>query len=170
MEEFLSAPEIKRVKFLGLYQALSGALGIFITIWALAQTEIITGIVLAMIITMLSFYSFSIYAGKLLINDRYEGLLISMINQSIQILNLSFAGMSYKFVSGSAFFINLDLTKSLSIKFEFNFPTFLLSYNRNYELSVFGVNIVAIILLLSLNKIREGIKEKRQLQVAQSAL
>src|SRR6185312_8988857 len=107
-----------KLKGLAYYQIIGGVLGICLTIWLLAQTGTITGLVIILFSVALGLYSFSIYSGQqLLKGNTKKGLRLSVINQILQTINFAISGFAYKYVAGLMLYVGIKYLDGLTFSF-----------------------------------------------------
>ena len=164
MENILSNDLKSKIKGLAIYQIVGGIIGIGLTIWLVAQTVTITGLVILIFILAAGLYSFSIYCGKLLLNGKIEsGLKLSIINQAMQILNFAVLGYAFKFVAGLILSFGVDYTNTFDLTFNFSLSEFQFNINKDKELVTVGFNIVAIYLVYLIDKLQQEIENRETL-------
>jgi len=153
MNSTLSKGSYIRLKFLGFYQIIGGVTGLLISIWALANTLNLTGLGLVLFAFAFALYSFSVYSGKLLLSNSYEkGLILSLVNQLLQIVTFLIMGFGFLYLSGIALFgrmgyyvgdtgsgFDIGFVFELIPKWRFDFA----SDDHSFEL---GCNFIAVYL------------------------
>lgn len=157
-----------KLKRLANYQIAGGIIGIIWTIWLIAQTLTISGLILLIYLLAVGLYSFSIYCGRLLLKGKYElGLKLSTINQSLQIFSFALMGFAFKFVAGLYLGFSIDYTNDFKFDTKFSFSAFQININTDEELITLGFNFVAVFLVQYIMRIKEEIEENKLLQSAQ---
>jgi uncharacterized membrane protein len=163
MQSFLSSRSKLKLKIFGWYQIIGGIAGLLITIWLLAHTGQINGLVLLLILVAFGLYGFSIYCGRLLLTDNYSrGLSLSIINQALQIIHFAMLGYAYQYSSGLMFELGMGVNQGL--KFNFNFALnsiWQLSIGTNDRSFTLAINLVAIYWLYFIEKLRIAIKQEQ---------
>src|SRR4051794_7907039 len=101
-----------KLKVLGYYQIVGGIAGLAITIYLIAQTATITGLILLLYLIALGLYSFSIYCGTQVLKSKKHSLNISLINQYLQLISFAILGYGFKYISGLLLSVGVDLTNS----------------------------------------------------------
>lgn len=144
------------IKFLGVYQIAGGIVGIILIAYDFVFIAEIPTNEYYLSPLALVLFGFSIYSGNLLLALKYsEGLKFSLINQIIQTIGFSIAGIMYVFGSGVFLSIGLDLTDDLMVEF--------LLWTSNIEIGVLGdksqlmvsFNVVAIYLVFRVLNLRK---------------
>lgn len=123
------------------------------------ETGTITGVILLMFLFGLSLFIFSIYAGKKLLSNesRNEGLILSIINQSLQIVQFKLLGFGFSYSTFITVAAGVKGT-SLSLRAEAALAAFQLSINSSNDEYFITVNVVAIIIILLLWSIFKATK------------
>ena len=145
----------KRIKILAYYQMGGGVLGMGFNIAHILTVEYIKGPDVIIFLLALGLFFFSIICGVKLLNEPEQGLTYSLINQFLQLPMFSLAGYVYKFTSGILILIGFDLTSDFIIKFEFAITSYDFRINTYSEEIKAGINIVALILVLLINRIQQ---------------
>jgi hypothetical protein len=104
------------------------------------------------ILSAVLLYSFSVLSGWFLIKMKFEkGILLSNINQTIQVLMITLAGFSYKFISGLLIGFTFDMnTYIMNVNFEL--PSFNINYSSHNTDLIIGINIMPLIVIYILGK------------------
>jgi len=164
MNEYIKQNEKTKLQVLSYYQIAGGITGIGLVIWLIAKTEVITGLVLLVFATGTGFYSFSIFCGQQLLKGNIEkGLKLSTINQILQIIQFAVLGFAFKFIAGIMLSVGIDLTTSFNFTFNFSFPAFEVTINRDKDLLKVGFNILAIYLVFFIGRLEDKIEQEREL-------
>ena len=151
------------IKIIGWIQIVGGVIGIGILGYSLLKTGQITGSVLLMLLIGLGLFIFSIYAGKQLLIKRTLklGLILSIINQTLQIIQFNIAGYGFIYFSGAE--LSIGYKDNLSFDFDIIASGFIISINSESSEFALMVNVFAVILLIVLFDIWEEIKEDEEL-------
>ena len=161
MENILNNDIKSKIKGLAIYQIAGGTIGIGLTIWLIAQTVTITGLVILIFILAAGLYSFSIYCGRQLLKGKIKsGLKLSTINQALQVINFAVLGFAFKFVAGLILSIGIDYTNDFNFTFNFSLSEFQFNINSDKELVTVGFNIVAIYLVYLIDKLKQEIENR----------
>lgn len=164
MENIMTNNIKSKIKGLAIYQIAGGIIGIGLTIWLMAQTVTITGLVILMFILAAGLYSFSIYCGQQLLKGKIKsGLKLSTINQALQVINFAVWGFAFKFIAGLILSIGIDYTNDLKFTFNFSLSEFQFFINSNKGLVNVGINLVAIYLVYLIDKLQQEIENRENL-------
>lgn len=147
----------KRLSLIGWYEIISGIFGIIITIYS--ASVIIKGtqgkyhfLSVIIILSVGLLYSFSVLSGWFLIKMKLKkGVLLSNINQTVQVLMITIAGFSYKFIAGVLIGFTLDLNTYI-ININFELPSFSINYSSHSTDLVIGINFMPFIVIYILGK------------------
>lgn len=90
-------------------------------------------------------FLYSTACGVLIFTNTAKGVFHSRINQWLQVFKIMIAGFGYDYVSGFGFFVGIDLTNSLQIKFGLNVSAFHLNLATASETAYLSVNLMAIL-------------------------
>jgi len=146
------------IKILGWLQIIGGLFGIGLMGKLMLQTGTINGALLLIFLLGVSLFIFSIHTGKklLLDADKKQGIIISIVNQSLQIVQFNLLG--YGFSYSSCILISVGIKGTFfSFNFEAALATFQMSIGTD-DPSFIRVNIVAILLIALLANILKAIK------------
>jgi hypothetical protein len=165
MSDLLAKSIAIKLKVLGWYQIIGGAIGVLLTLWLFVKMQALSGLVILLFMVAFGLYGLSITAGKKLLGSQYEtGLKLSIINQLLQIISFLFLGYGFMYVSGMA------LSGSISYNvgeygngFKLGFDFGILSKwnidinsdNKSFNL---GVNFLAIYILYFIYRLRQKIQ------------
>lgn len=167
MENILNKDIKSKIKGLAIYQIAGGIIGIGLTIWLIAQTVTITGLVILIFILAAGLYSLSIYCGQQLLKGKIKsGLKLSTINQALQVINFAVLGFAFKFVAGLILSIGIDYTNDFNFTFNFSLSEFQFNINSDKELVTVGFNVVAIYLVYLIDKLQQEIENRETLFMA----
>jgi hypothetical protein len=98
-------------------------------------------------------YIFSIFAGYKLIKLDELGIHYSKINQLLQLIFFATLGCGYSFVSGFKFVIGIDATTDVRLFYRYSLSDWRFMINPSNESNYFGINIIALILVILLEKL-----------------
>ena len=156
MANFLSNKTARKLRIIGIYQFLGGFLGIGFTCLVIMNQAIFTSLVLFIVAIMLTFFSYSIFCGILLIKKKKSGLFHSKINQYLQLFGFASYGYAYQFASGACFTLGIDLTNSFFFTFNASLSSFHVSINTDSNSLLINFNLVALFMILFI----EGLEKK----------
>lgn len=163
MSPFLSKSSKNKLRILAWYQIIGGLCGVLIFLWFSIQTDQVHGMLWVIFSIIQVLYCFSIYAGWLLLRDKLIlGLKLSIINQSFQIVALTFVRFTYLYVAGMELFITIDTANgfNLGIKYYLGSEATISFYQEEKPLFL-GVNLVALILVGLIRKLHNTIKQEK---------
>jgi hypothetical protein len=143
-----------RLMALSIYQIIGGVLGIGLTLWMINLTSV-SSVFLLLVLFVCALYGYSIYCGVLLLQERKDGLVHSKINQLLQVVSFSLLGYAYQFTSGAALSVGLDLTESLSFKFNLSASSWQVNINSDSRALIVNVNLLALFLIRFIDKTRK---------------
>ncbi|GAB2965058.1 hypothetical protein GCM10027048_38220 [Hymenobacter coalescens] len=157
------------MKILGYYQLLGGALGLGLVGWLVAHLQALTGPTLLVIILATGLYLHSIYCGRLLlVLDHETGLVQSTINQALQVVQFSLMGYSYKYGAGLGIMLGIDWTTDFNVLFNFSLSSFEFVINGREEAIQLEVNVIAVLLISYLHRLRRMIDERPALSMSEA--
>jgi hypothetical protein len=120
---------------------------------------------LLLLLIGLSLFIFSIYSGKKLLSsqDKRNGIIFSMINQLLQVFQLSMYGFAFCYSSGIELVIGFQ---GLNMKFNVavvtsNFQMVIQSATEGF----FKVNLIAVIIFFTLYSILEELYKKNKIDI-----
>lgn len=132
---------------IGSIQIIGGITGLGLIAWLLLRTGNITGPVLLIYIVGLTLFIFSIYCGRLLFGKTglKLGLVLSIINMLLQIIQFQINGNGITYSSG----INLAIGLENAFKIDFGIITsiFQMSIGADDAVTIFKVNLAAVFLI-----------------------
>lgn len=143
------------VRFLSLYQLIGGVFGLVTTLLAWNQMSNPAAALLSIL-----FFGYSTYCGWILMKHfTVRTLKFSFYNQLLQVLIVSFFGVSYKFGAGvmvniGCNFMNLESGFSIRSFFHFNLSRLTLTAGGNENIVTLGVNLVALFLVFYIIRLR----------------
>ncbi len=145
----------ENIRILGWYQLIGGFLGIglalFMSMAGFSEDSSIQGILVLLGLIILPFL-LSIYAGYLCIYDKPKKILVSKINQILQVLSFSIAGYAYTYYAGVFFSIGIDTTLESLININFRLSAINIEFNTQTENYIVYFNVIAFYLLLKIMK------------------
>lgn len=151
------------LKGIGILEIIGGITGISLVFWLVSQGGEINLISFIILLIALIFYSYSIFAGIILFRKTEKGISHSWIIQFIQIIGISFNGISYLLTSGGNLFLGYNLTEN-EINFSFGIIASEFDLSISPDVNNFiQINIMAIIIIYLLDKTMKSINEKSEL-------
>lgn len=132
-----------------------------LTIWIISGLTITTSLLLILLLVAIVLYAYSIYCGTLLLKKNISGLKHSLINQFLQLINLSIFGFTFQYISGVFVSAGVDLTDSFLFTFHLGVSQWQITVNGNKELLILNFNLVALFLILFIEKLRNEIRKQQ---------
>lgn len=141
-------------------QTVGGITGLGLLAYLMLQTGTINGSILLIFLIGIGLFSYSIYAGNRLLFDEQKenGIILSIINQVLQILQWSILGYGLSYSSGVELTIGL---KNMSLNFNFSVitSTFKMAINSDNEFFI-KINLIAVLVIFALADIRNELKDQ----------
>lgn len=150
---------------IGIYQIAGGAIGILYIIWALIQSFMITGPAAVFYILFVVLYGFSVVCGIRCIYFKKDALQYSIINQLLQVVHFSIAGLGFTYIAGFHASVEIDLTNAIKFGLSASLSNIELTLNGDPELASAGVNLVAIAIVYWIDKLAKRAKAERELKI-----
>ncbi|WP_109435463.1 hypothetical protein [Aquimarina sp. AU119] len=151
-----------QIKYLGYYQIIGGIVGILFMIYNVFDQLTSNRFFLFSLAVFFGLCVFSIYSGILLIRKRYLiGLNFSLFVQAVQILSFALLGYIFNYAIGIYVRLTIELTNDTIAGIDFGFVNWDLSRSANPDLIEVNFNIVAIVLLSLIFKLKEQIAKER---------
>ncbi|MEO6980376.1 MAG: hypothetical protein ABI113_18435 [Mucilaginibacter sp.] len=156
MQPFLSKKSKIKFKIFGWYQIIGGIVGVLLTLYLLALTDQLTGLMMILYLIAFGLYSFSIYSGRILLGNNHErGLNLSILNQAMQVVSFTLLGYGFMYVSGMMFLVSIKAEAGVKINFNFSFTsTWHLYFKSDDSTNEFAINFLAIYLIYFADKLR----------------
>ena len=117
-----------------------------------AHVQNVSGIYLLIIVAMVLWEGFSIYCGRLILQQPARGLRLSAINQTMQIFSFAVNGYALKYVAGVGLMLGMDLTAAPKFLCNLTLSSLEITINWEHDLVTLGINVVAVYLLFLCNK------------------
>jgi hypothetical protein len=160
MNAFSSKKTTSKLKALGVYQILGGAIGVLLIFWAFLSSQQ-TGLFIPIYLFMFGLFAFSIYCGIICLRTKDNALHLSLINQILQIIGFAMFGFAFQYAAGIYLAVGLDLTESFNLKFGAGFSKF--DFNLNIETQRLEVNFnfIALGLIIFIERVKKKIREEQ---------
>lgn len=142
-------------------QIVGGVTGLGLVAYLMLQTATINGPILLIFLIGLGLFSYSIYSGKRLLTDteKGNGIILSIINQVVQLFQWSMFGYGLSYSSGAEITLGLQ-----GLTFKFNFAaivsTFKMAINTDDEFFI-KVNLISILIIFVLVDIMKELNNER---------
>ncbi|WP_108801908.1 hypothetical protein [Aquimarina sp. Aq107] len=157
------------LKGIGILEIIGGITGIGLIMWLILK-GIETNIYLYLILLLaFGFYFYSIFAGIKIFRNLEQGTFHSIVLQLIQLIAISYGGVTYLLTSAGYLFIGYNITGNdlkletyLGSRFQINI------INSDQDSFVF-INIVALVILIIIDTSKKSIKEQAKLKESYDA-
>ena len=146
----------KKIDWIAYYQIGGGIIGAILLLKLILEQLKSSSISSLYFLLPILFFSFSIFAGIYLLQRNRRGILLTHINQLIQIPQISLFGFSYQYFAG--LFFGVGISNDLGIGFNFSLPNFKFVFTDSNNEFLFMVNLIPIILLILLKKFQKKIE------------
>ena len=164
LENYIIQQHGNKLKWLGIYQIIGGALGLVLTIIAVFPFNNLFNTILFIPCCLL--FGLSIYTGWQTYKLTYLGLQLTFINQLLQLFSLTVGKFGFHFVAGIGLRFTLDFTNSLNLGFALGLSDIDITINRGPNEYFIGINLIALILIYLTDKIMAEIKRNNELSKA----
>jgi len=156
MQPFLSKKSKIKLKIFGWYQIIGGIVGVLLTLYLLARTGQLTGLMMILYLIAFGLYGFSIYSGRAVLGNNHErGLNLSILNQAMQVVSFTLLGYGFMYVSGMMFLVGIKAEAGVKINFNFSLTsTWYLYFKSDDSTNEFAINFLAIYLIYFADKLR----------------
>jgi hypothetical protein len=151
----------KKIDWIGYYQIGGGILGVVFLLDIITSNLDRVNIQFLYYLLPLTFFSFSAYSGYALIKRKTNGVLLTKINQYLQLPQIGILGFSFQYVAG--LFLGLGISGLVDIGFNFNLADFTFSLSSSPNEIIFMINLVPIILLNRLEKYNTKLKKNKKI-------
>lgn len=142
-------------------QIIGGVTGLLLICYLLIQTDKVNGPVLLIFLTGLSLFIFSIYCGRVMRfnKNKQYGVIMSLINQIIQLFQWGGLGYAFGYSSGVEFLIGLKTPLSIDFHVGVIVSSFSMTIESNSRFFL-DVNLISLFLIIVLIDIYKEIKNK----------
>lgn len=152
----------KQLKALAIYQIAGGVLGILLTAWVLFQGEVVLDQpALRVTFFAVGLFVFSILCGRMLLRNAHRGLVVSLINQVLQVVYVTFGAFSFQYVAGLRIGFGFDMVGSWVFKFRMALSSFEFQAGTDTGEKFIGINLVALFLIFWIERLLEQVMSKR---------
>ncbi len=106
-------------------------------------------------------FLFSILCGRMLFRNTKRGLILSLVNQVLQVIYFSFGAYGFQYVAGLRVGIGVDMVEGWIFKFRLAISSFHFSFGSDLDQRFIGVNIVALFLIFWIERLLEKLKTNK---------
>jgi hypothetical protein len=152
---------LSKLKGLGIYQIIGGAIGVILITWTTVNSQQIAELSIVIYLFMLLFFAFSVYCGILCLRKDNNALKLSLINQILQIIGFAMFGFAFQYAAGAYFTAGLDLTESFNFTFGVGVSKFDFNINNESQRLEVHFNLIALALIIFIEKMRKRLKEEQ---------
>jgi hypothetical protein len=160
MKGLISRETQSRVKALGIYQIIGGAIGILLICLGINRNTALTGIAILIYSIIFLFFAFSVLCGVLCLAVNKSCLRFSLINQILQVVGFAMMGIIFHYVAGFYVTVGVNLTNSIEFRFGAGISTFQLYINTSNNILELHFNLIAIGLVYWISKLLKTIKKE----------
>lgn len=164
--------KLTKSNLLGGYQIIGGLAGVWLTISLLTTIVAFSWLLVLILIIAFGLFGYSIFCGIIIFKNPLIGLKHSRINQFLQVFNFTIFGYGFQYISGLFISIGLDFTETFNIKLNFGTTTWQIIFNQDSEVSLVNFNIVALSLIIfidkEINKIENKILDNELIEIGQN--
>lgn len=152
----------KQIIGLALYQIVGGILGIVFTLWVMFRGEVVlTQQVLRFSLFAAGLFIFSILCGRMLFRNPPRGLVLSLINQVLQVIYFAFGAYGFQYVAGLRIGFGFDMIGSWTFKFRVALSSFQFDLGTDTGQKFIGINLVALFLIFWTERLLEQVKANK---------
>lgn len=155
----MNTPERNQIRALALYQIIGGLLGIALTVWVMfSGNMVVDQTALRIGLFAGGLYIFSILCGRMLFRNPKRGLVLSIINQLLQVIYFSFGAYGFQYVAGLRIGVGVDMVEGWIFKFRLALSSFHFSIGTDLGQKFIGINLVALFLIFWIERLMEKTK------------
>jgi hypothetical protein len=143
---------------LGVYQIIGGLIGIAFIIRSVFTEIAFNEVVFLFYLIFFLFFGYSILCGWLCVRCNRNALLLSLINQFLQLVSISIAGFSFSYAAGFYLVTGVDFTESFKINFDAGLSNLHLFLNNQSNTILFNFNWIAFYLIYWIERLRKQVK------------
>lgn len=149
----------KTITFLAYYQIIGGILGLLVLAYYVFTTDSIHWLFGSIMAFGAILFLLSIISGQQLLKGNLQtGLNLSIITQLIQLASFAISGYAFMFISGVMISVGIELTYGFELTSGFSLSELDFNINKEKELVLLRINLVALCLLVVLGKLKSEIK------------
>ena len=154
----------KIIKFVAYYQIIGGIIGVLFAIKGLIQMADFSILTVVFILFAVTVFSFSILCGQRLLKGEIQrALKLSTVNQLSQFFSVSILGLSYRYTAGLYLGFGFDFTDGFLLVFNIELAQFIVLFKSTSTEAVLQINLIALILLYIIGKIKKDIQKGLEL-------
>jgi len=161
MKDLLSPQTKSKLSYLGYYQIIGGGIGLAIVIMALLSSLSPNTITVVITGSFFLFFGFSVLCGVLCVTGHKSALILSLINQLLQLVSITVAGISFSYVAGIYVIAGFDLTGNTELNLGSGISRIHFYILNDNSIIGFGFNLVAfgfiVWILLLMKKVKTEI-------------
>jgi hypothetical protein len=147
-----------KLKLIGIYQVIGGLIGLGLTVWLITMLLPMPLVVICIVIISIGLFLFSVACGIGLWKRKMAAINLSIVLQLLQIITFTLYGISFKFISGLGFLINIDFTSTLQAHIKLSEPLLRFTYLIGPTDKIIGVNLSAILIFFFIVDLKRKIK------------
>ena len=153
-----------QLKAIAIYQIVGGILGIALTTWVMFRGEVVVDQpALRMGLFAGGLFIFSILCGRMLFRNAKRGLVLSLINQVLQVVYFTFGAYGFQYVAGLRVGVGADMVEGWTLEFRLALSSFHFSIGTDLGQKFIGINLVALFLIFWLERLLEQVKAEGKL-------
>lgn len=147
-----------KVNVLAIYEILGGLFGLVVTVSLITTLSTFNFLFLVIILIPLLLYGHSVFSGILIFKNPLLGLKHSRVNQILQLINFSFLGYAFQYISGLYFSVGIDITEALLFKFDLGTSTWRIAFSQDTIEKIVNFNILALLLIIFIERLIKRIE------------
>lgn len=149
-----------KINILAIYQIAGGILGIILTAWVVLRGNVtVDQTALRVGLFAIGLFVFSILCGRLLLRKPRRGLILSIVNQVLQVVYFSFGAYGFQYVAGLRVGMGVDMIGGWIFKFRLAISSFQFNVNTDLGEKFIGINLVALFLIFWMEQLLEQVNE-----------
>ncbi|MGC4036163.1 MAG: hypothetical protein QM764_09390 [Chitinophagaceae bacterium] len=148
---------------LGVYQLAGGIVGLILVFLILSRQIVLNAANLILYFFVVLLFGYSIYTGICCLKRKQNALILSKVNQFLQLIGIAVAGFAFQFASGFYLTFGVDLTESFRFDFGAGIANFILRLNSANKIFSVNVNLVAIGIIIWIDGLLKTVKQLKEL-------
>lgn len=170
MNDLKSKKTISRLKGLGIYQIIGGAIGVLLIFWGFLNNNQVNGPLVMIYLFMVLFFGYSIICGVMCLRTNNNSLKLSLINQILQVIGFAMAGFAFQYAAGIYLTVGLDLTESFNFTFGVGLSKINFNFNNEPQRLEVNFNFIALGLIIFIERTKKLVKEEQDKNLISSLL